>query len=146
MALAIAWLLGQFKPTQYSYPVIFKELGDYLHSKGVISGANMGKFLPVGIRTPDEQYNPDIFPTWHREGMPADPASETDTPACKSVIVWSNGPPTRLRILATKEELTQFNPFDVIWFDNILVQHNKPDPVPGRWFARLYDPVFKSMI
>lgn len=70
---------------------------------------------------PDPPYN---NLQWHQDGMPA-----------YHMVVWASETPTEIKDSAGRE--LQFEPFDLIWFDNTKVLHRQPSNTNEntRWFV-----------
>ena len=144
--------LGQFHPSRWDENAIATEFQQWLLPHGITDAllASHGK-LPISVRNPVEGikgYNSTwkIIASWHRDGSGKYAADPSFIPSTKWIIVWSNRAPTEL--LLPGGASPQFQPYDVILFDNQKVMHRYPTspPDPERWFIRLLDPVIGSHI
>ena len=120
--------LGTFRPTAYNREVIRDELERWLRERGVRSARIIGSKnrLPIAVRDPTEQ--PSYF-DWHRDG-------------CDWLIMWTNGTATDLRDRRGTHWCMES--FDVVLVNDRIAEHKAPPIEPGRWFARLLDPILED--
>lgn len=110
----------------------------YLEFMAVLSQLGFAVSLP-DVRTPqqnrdlaheaNESFDPCI---WHQDGYGG------PHPPPIGVVTWSNGPPTRVRDVNTKEEFVT-QPFDLVLIYNARAEHAMPKGlglVADRWLAR----------
>jgi len=133
--------LGQFVPSRLDGPTIAKEFRAWLRARGIEP-----REPQLGVRTPEDTARAcratPVLMEWHRDGC-AEPTNPTDAPSVQTLIVWSNGTPTRIRLKSGAEAIHA--PFSVIQVDNIREWHASPPPEDGRWFVGISDPIVKRV-
>ena len=111
-----AYVLTRFHPSQLAPEVLQAEIRPLLPT--CCQCERISVRIPQGIEP-----HPDNL-EWHHDGMPA-----------YHMVVWVNELPTQIRS-STGEEF-QFEPFDLVWFDNTKAEHRQPRGTNEntRWFV-----------
>ena len=111
-------MICRFVPSKYEPEVIQEEIRPLLD--------RCCQCERISVRIPREAAPDPAYDNlqWHRDGFPA----------CH-MVVWSSEMPTEIRTSAGEE--LQFQPFDLIWFDNTKAQHRQPMNTneKTRWFV-----------
>lgn len=122
------------------HPTQLTHMHIYLEFMATLGQLGFGLSLP-DVRTPQQNYDlanryhdPATFDpyVWHQDGYGG------SHPPPIGLVAWSNGPPTRVRDVNSKEEIMTY-PFDIVLIYNARAEHAMPPSVgmiQNRWLAR----------
>ena len=115
-----AYVLASFHPSELRSEIIEVEIKNFL--------ADCCRSERVSVRVPEGiEPHPDNL-EWHQDG--GGPKGIT-----RHMVVWASEMPTEIRSSEGIE--SEFQPFDLIWFDNFKAWHRQPRGTRAkhRWFA-----------
>lgn len=117
-----AYSLGQYIPSAYQSEIIETEIRAFLPP--CCRRERVSVRVPMNI---EPAYN---NLQWHQDGGGKDGTT-------RHMVVWASEMPTHIR--ASDGTELAFEPFDVIWFNNDIVEHKQPEDTRPleRWFVSI---------
>jgi hypothetical protein len=111
--------LGQYHPSEWSCPVIDREM------RALACIPSCCRTVALEIRQPSP-IRPMTADQWHRDFQ---------TPPVEHLVLWATESPTE--ILTDDGKILRFDPYDVVWINNQGPLHRMPPSADcaTRWFT-----------